>query len=351
MKSTATPKKLSASALVNLKRWLPLSEFEGKLCGHDLGSDLVWGSVPGGAQLLQTIADKDIRKFREALNQFPELLWEDFTCRDAKGRHLRSGRLADVIIDIGWTQALDALWQAGDQFDGEMVQIERNPKYGPFETAMFNGQSSAYNRMIKLGVSINGKGDNPPLLIMAHRRHFDRKKLTVLGESLANTNVDLFKQLAPPNNQTLFGALLKRTRYELILPILQSIKTLPEDFDASIITREWESSITNTSHKEGMVNVLLELKRLDCPPPSMDQLVKYGASFSGPCLGSDAFDGMMDAALSEHYYVIEDAASVFNTLSKYNYAPILPWINHLQADQLMLEVPKAPSPARPGRRI
>lgn len=345
------PKKLSPSALLNLKRWMPLSEFEARQYEDGAVSDIMWGSVQGGARLLQTIANKDIQEFGASLSQYPELLWEDFTCRDAKGRLLRSGRLADVIIDIGWTPALDALWQAGDHFDGVLVQDKRDIKYGPFENAMFNGQSAAYNRMIKLGVSINGKGDNPPLLVMAHRRHFDRDKLKLLGEVFSKTNVDLRKKSASSTNQSIFGALIEKGKYDLILPILRSDKREMGDVEAANMMREWVASVANNSDKEGMVNILLEMRRLNFPPPSLDALIERGAKFTGPCLGSDAFDGIMDVICRERYYVIENTNTVFDTLSGYEYTPMIPWKSNLQANSLLDQVQKAPSPSRPVRRF
>jgi hypothetical protein len=131
---------------------------------------------------------KDLDALAQVLKIHPEIIAEEFISRSTKGRELSRGRLSRMIVSLGWTDALDVLWQAGDRFNlpDKKNRLRNERSYCIFEHVIFEGKLPALNRMLKLGVDPNAssrKSAEPSmaiLLVGSYQRDSDRDVSAIL---------------------------------------------------------------------------------------------------------------------------------------------------------------------------
>lgn len=329
----------------NLSRWQSLAEQE---------QDVDDPGFAGEEEFWPALQNKDLTALAQVLKKHPEIIEEEFESRAKSGKRLHHGRLAHMIVNLQWTDALDVLRSAGDRFDlpADKKRLRNQRSYSAFENAIFEGKMPALNRMLKLGVDPNGSQNGSPsmeiLLCGSRQRDSDKE----VGKSLAGAGVDPWRKLPTQPYDTLVVALLSANRSHAALPLLASSTALPSPEEGKKLMGAWlvsaKRNIGGVVLEEGL-DILKELKRLGCEPPSLADVVLLGKSAVDLIPERGVFHSkIMEFVCATAYYTVEEWSEVSDSLSEVSYKGCEVWKAALEHDYIHVNSDQA-APMRQSR--
>lgn len=271
------------------------------------------------AEMLRCVCKRDADGLRAILADHPSLIHEDLVSAGKSGGKLRSGRLAHMVINTSWTDALDILWSFGDRFNAP--SSERFQKDGrDFSTALdmaaFENHPAALSRMIALGADVNnvcGRSLGEVFLMGAFEQDRHARAMRVLAQA----GLDPWKKVSVPPRDTLLLASMKKKRLLLASALLGEMGDIQDPDQKEVLAIYWADSAAHYIHAgttkgmEKLVGVLAHLDRLGCQPPDLEQMVLAGVpgeAFVG-LSQTDAHSALMTHLLDSGLYSVSSDES------------------------------------------
>ena len=323
----------------NLQRWQSVVE-----------EDIEEPAFAGSEEFWSALQNKDPTALAQVLKEYPQIIEEEFESRAKTGKRLHHGRLAHMIVNLQWTDALDVLRSAGDRFDlpADKKRLRNQRSYSALEHAIFEGKMPALNRMLKLGVDPNGSKKEAPameiLLCGSRQRDSDKE----VGKALAAAGVDPWRKLPTKPYDAIVVALLAANRSLAVLPLLASATDLPSPDEGKKLMDAWlvsaQRNIGGGVILEEVFDILKELHRLGCEPPSLRDAVLLSKSVKDLFPERAVFHSKIMEFLRETgYYTVEDWSELSTSLGEVSYKGSGDWKSAFERDYLDVASGQAPS--------
>lgn len=239
-------------------------------------------SQVGVHQLLDAIQKKSVGLLRQALLDHPKAYRHQFHRLSSSNETLGRGQLAHVVENLRWTPALEVLWEAGDRFDRK-ESPDGKEGFTALEYAVFNANTAAINKMLKLGADPTPKC-GPPAVAMLLTRPWERDNDERAAAALAAGGADPFVPVRiAGDNPVIMPALLALLSTNRLGPakaLLSAVSHIPSHINPQDLVDAWMASLdrclatSSISSVSRYMDILVRMEELGCPSPDLASVVQ-----------------------------------------------------------------------------
>lgn len=317
-------------------------------------------SQVGVHQLLDAVQKKSVGLLRQALLDHPKAYRHQFHRLSSSNETLGRGQLAHVVENLRWTPALEVLWEAGDRFDRK-ESPDGKEGFTALEYAVFNANTAAINKMLKLGASPEhapGKAAGAMLLLKPWSREKDVKAAAALVAGGADPFAIVKDAEGCPGTHCLLLAFLSGNKQGPAAAFLSAVNVMPSHVAPHQLTDAWCEGFINCLRSGGTegphtyLEMFDKLQCLGCPLPDIGVVAALGLYLPEFATASHALHAeVMQKLLGCNDLDPRQLEEAVRATSNIHYEGSQAWKANLLAQDMQSRTRQAIHPSRPSARL